>query len=474
MRVRFRGERTNYSAPAGSFFAARSDCPWIESADIEDSPPLAPLHGDQTADIVIIGGGYTGLSAALHIAERFPARRTVLLEGTRVGFGASGRNCGLVLPFTNGAEKTAHDLVGAGRVEEARRVFDVTSAGVGLIKELVGQRGLDCEWEPVETLIGALTSRHVAYLERDHAMYAAMGLESTWLTDSELRQRVDVSGYRAALSVPSSAMVNPAKLATGLLGLARAAGVEVHEESPVVDIVQGRTVRVGTSAGSVTAPVVVLATNAYSGHLGFLRGRILPITCFSIASAPLTDVQIESLSWGGRQPFLDPRSLFDLFRLTADNRVLLSGGNGFICRDGAAEDERGHPDYGRLEQRFRHLFPALADVPITHKWSGHTGVTVDMVPTIGAFGPDRNLLFAGGYSGHGVSVGVLAGRLLGDLVAGEPLDPAFDQIVDRKPRRVPAGPLLTPGFDIAKRFIRWDDARESGVKPTKHRSKETT
>lgn len=474
MRMTFRQQRAGYSTSAGSFFAARSDCPWIESAGIEDSPPLARLHGDQTADVVIIGGGYTGLSAALHIAERFPARRIVLLEGTRVGYGASGRNCGLVLPFTNGAEKTAHDLVQAGRVDEARRTFDVTSAGIDLIRDLVEQRGVDCEWEPVETLIGALTSRHVAYLEREHAMFAAIGLESTWLTEPELRERVDVAGYQAALSVPSSAMVNPAKLATGILGLAQAAGVVVHEESPVVDIAPGATVRVGTPTGSVTAPVVVLATNAYSGHLGFLRGRVLPVTCFSIASAPLTDAQIASLSWGGRQPLLDPRIFFDLFRLTADNRVLLSGGNGFICRDGAAEDEQGHPDYGRLEERFRHLFPALADVPITHKWSGHTGMTVDMVPTIGAFGPDRNLLFAGGYSGHGVSVAVLAGRLLRDLVAGEPLDPAFEQIVDRKPLRLPSGPLLSPGFRLAKRFIRWDDARGSGRKPTRQRPKETT
>ncbi len=452
-------KRKQYSAPVGSYFASRSDCPWIESAGIEDAPLLEPLRNDQRADVVIIGGGYTGLSAALHIAETFPERRIVLLEGTRVGYGASGRNCGLALPFTNGTEQAAHDLVEAGRAKDARRVFDVASAGIALIEDLVQRRGLDCEWEPVETLIGALTPRHVAHLERDQRMYTAIGLESTWLTDSELRQRVDVSGYLGALSVPSSAMINPAKLATGLLDLARAAGVEVHEHSPVIDIAGGPTIRVGTPTGSVTAPLVVLATNAYSGHLGFLRGRVLPITAFSIASAPLTNAQISSLSWSGRQPFLDTRMLFDLFRLTADNRVLLSGGDGFLCVDGAAENEEGHPDYQRLERRFRHLFPALEDVPITHRWAGHTGMTVDTKPTIGAFGPNRNLLFAGGYSGHGVTVGVLAGRLLRDLVAGEPLDPVFDKIIDRKPLRVPTGRLLTPGFALAKRIIGWDDGR---------------
>jgi glycine/D-amino acid oxidase-like deaminating enzyme len=448
-----------YRAPAGSFFGPRSHCHWIESAGIEETPPLAPLQGDHTADVVIVGGGYTGLSTALHLAESFPERRVVLLEGARVGYGASGRNCGLVLPFINGAEATAHRLVDAGRVDEARKVFEATSAGIRLIEDLVATRGVECEWEPVENLLGALTPRQEARLERDQRMYAALGLEATWLPESELRQRVDVAGYRGALTVPASGMLNPAKLATGLLALARAGGVEVHEESPVVEISVGATVGVRTPRGAVRAPVLVMATNAYTHHLGFLRGRILPVHCFSIASAPLTEAQIAALSWGGRHSLHDVRSFFDLFRLTADNRLLLSGGDAFYCYGGAAVDEEGHRDYGRLERVFRRLFPALVDVAITHRWAGHVGVALDLVPTIGAFGPARNVFFAGGYAGHGVSVAVLAGRLLRDLIAGEPLDPVYDFMLNRKPPRAPGEPLTSLGFGLAKRYIRWDDAR---------------
>jgi glycine/D-amino acid oxidase-like deaminating enzyme len=448
-----------YRAPAGSFFGPRSHCHWIESAGIEDSPPLAPLQGDHTADVVIVGGGYTGLSTALHLAESFPERRVVLLEGARVGYGASGRNCGLVLPFIGGAEAIAHRLVEAGRIDEARKVFEATSAGIGLIEDLVATRGVECEWERVENLFGALTPRQEARLEREQRMYGALGLEATWLPESELRQRVDVAGYRGALTVPSSGMLNPAKLATGLLALARAGGVEVHEESPVVEITAGTTVGVRTPLGAVRAPVLVMATNAYTHHLGFLRGRILPIHSFSIASAPLTEAQIAALSWGGRHPLYDVRSFFDLFRLTADNRILLSGGDGFYCYGGAAVDGEGHRDYGRLERVFRRLFPALADVPITHRWAGHVGVPLDRVPTIGAFGPAHNVFFAGGYAGHGVPVAVLAGRLLRDLVAGEPLHPVYDFMLNRKPPRAPGEPLTSLGFGFAKRYMRWDDAR---------------
>jgi len=122
-------------------------------------------------------------------------------------------------------------------------------------------------------------------------------------------------------------------------------------------------------------------------------------------------------------------------------------------------DEKGHRDYARLESRFHRLFPALADVPITQRWAGHVGTTLDMTPTIGAFGPDRNILLAGGYTGHGVSVAVLAGRLLRDMVAGEPLDPAYDFVLNRKPPRAPGEPLASLGFALAKRYMRWDDAR---------------
>jgi glycine/D-amino acid oxidase-like deaminating enzyme len=311
----------------------------------------------------------------------------------------------------------------------------------------------------VENLVGAITPRQEALLEGIHRMYAALGLEATWLSENELRRRVDVAGYRGALTIPASGMINPAKLATGLLALVRAGGVDVHEDSPVVDIAPGTTVSVRTPHGSVRAPVLVLATNAYTHHLGFLRGRIVPIHSFSIATAPLTQAQVAALSWRGREPFMDAQAFFNLFRLTADNRIVLSGGDFFYYYGGAAVDSEGHQDYRRLEGVFRRLFPTLGDLPITHRWVGHVGLTLDTVPTIGALGPEQNILFAGGYTGHGVPVAVLAGRLLRDLYAGEPLDPVYDFVLNRKPPRIPGEPFTSVGVGLAKRYMRWEDAR---------------
>jgi gamma-glutamylputrescine oxidase len=440
-------------APAGPFFGLRSHCPWIESTGIEDTPPLASLTGDHTADVVIVGAGYTGLSTALHLAESFPNRRIVILEAARVGYGASGRNDGLLGPFIYGAEQIAHELVEADRIDEARHVYDATSAGLNIIEDLSTTRGIDCELERVETLLGAFTPEQEAMAEGTQKMYAALGLEATWLPENEMRRRVDVAGYRGALTMPGSQQVNPAKLAAGLHGLVSAAGVEIYEDSRVVDIAPGTTVSVRTPRGTVRAPVLVLATNAYTPHVGFMRGRIVPIHAFNIATAPLTEAQIAALSWSGRQPFYDMQSFFNLFRLTADNRIVLSGGDFFYYNGGATVDGERHHDYKRLERDFRHFFPALGDVPITHRWVGHFALTLDTVPTIGFIGPARNVLFAGGYSGHGVAAAVLAGRLLRDLYAGEPLDPVYDFVLNRMPPRIPGEPFTSVGYGLAKRYM---------------------
>lgn len=178
----------------------------------------------------------------------------------------------------------------------------------------------------------------------------ALGLEATWLPENELRRRVDVAGYRGALTIPSSGMINPTKLATGLLALVRAGGVDLHEDSPVAEIAPGTTVSVRTPRGTVRAPVLVLATNAYTQHLGldFLRGRILPIHSFSIATAPLTQNQVAALSWRGRQPFMDTKNFFDRFLSTVE---LVN----------ALEQEKLAGKQGRLANRFSHVDLVILD-----------------------------------------------------------------------------------------------------------------
>ena len=295
--------------------APRSHCYWIESTGMEGEPPLGPLAGDHTADVVIVGGGFTGLASAYYLAEAFPDRRIVLVESARVGFGASGRNDGLLLPWISGAEEIVARLIAQERVPEARAVYEKSSEGVDIVEALISRHDVPCDWERVDCLRGALTDRQVRELERVHRNDVALGLEPEWLTAAELKQRLNVPGYQAASTVRVGGMLNPAKLARGVLALVRSRGVEVYEASPVVEISPGPTHTVRTPDGTVRARALVLATNAYTARLGFFQRRILPIHSYSLATAPLSDAQVAELSWKGRNPFLDVRNFFEVFSM---------------------------------------------------------------------------------------------------------------------------------------------------------------
>jgi glycine/D-amino acid oxidase-like deaminating enzyme len=274
-----------------------------------------------------------------------------------------------------------------------------------------------------------------------------------------LRPRVDPAKYRGALRIAAGGTVHPGKLARELRRMVQARGVEIYEESPVLEIVPESTITVRTPAGSVRAPTMFLATNAYTGKLGMLRRRILPVHSYSIATEPLSSSMVEELAWSGRQSFLDVRAFFELFRLTRDNRILHSGGDAFYHYGSAILDDENRPVYPRLERALRRTFPSLGSLSITHRWVGHVGLSLDMVPTFGVHGPERNIFFAGGYSGHGVPVAFLAGRLLRDVYAGEPPPPALDFLHDRRPPPSPPEPLLSIGFALYKRYLRWADSR---------------
>jgi glycine/D-amino acid oxidase-like deaminating enzyme len=426
---------------------------------METEPPLAPLTGDQTADVVIVGAGFTGLASAYYLAEAFPDSRILLIEGARVGYAASGRNDGLLLPWISGAEELAAGLIAEGRVADARAVYEKSSEGIDIVEALVTRHGVECEWERRDCIRGALTNTQMRHLERMHRNEELIGLNPEWLTPDALRQRLHVPGYRAASTVRVGGMLNPAKLARGMLALVRARGVEVYEQSPAVKITPGPTHTVRTPAGTIRASALVLATNAYTGRLGFFPRRILPIHSYSLASAPLSDEQIAALCWQGRNPFLDVRNFFEVFRLTADNRIVFSGGDARYYYGAALVDDQADRAYSRLEGAFRRRFPDLADVPVTHRWVGHVGLALDMVPTIGVTGAAKNLYFAVGYSGHGVGVTFLAGRLIRDLYAGTPIDPALDFVLNHRP--LPAGvePFTSLGFALYRRYLHWRDTR---------------
>jgi gamma-glutamylputrescine oxidase len=376
--------------------------------------PSPPLRGAVTAEVAVVGGGFTGVSTAWHLSRRFPDRRVVLLEARALANGASGRNGGQALTGINGVPVDTPEL--------ARRVYETTRDGIDLIESLVGRYRLDAGFSrrgclEVHTDPGGAAAA-AARVER----LGALGVPVRWLPGAD----TGVRGAHGAVLDPAGARVNGAALLRGLRPVLDAQGVAVYEQTPVQRIGEGSTIRLTTPRGEVRARTVVLATNAYTPALGYFRAGILPLHSHVVATAPLPDAVWQRLGWGAHDGFSDDLERIAYGCRTADGRLVFGGG------DNAAYAYRfgGHPVFPRspernarafaaIERRLLAYFPALAGTPIEYRWTGTIAITFDRVCSMGVTGRHRNVYYALGYSGHGVALAMLAGRVLADLYAGD-------------------------------------------------------
>ena len=398
--------------------------------------PLAPfpaLAGEVRADVCIVGGGYTGLSAALHLAQR--GLDVVLLEAHRVGFGASGRNGGQVGTGQRLDQETLEQSEGAAT---ARLLWDFAEEAKGLVRGLIAEHDMPLVYKP--GLVHACrTPGEVAH---EHA--AADHLAERYGYDRI--DRLDREGLRAIL--PSDAYlggsldhgaghVHPLNFAIGLAQAAAKAGARIHEGSVVTRITPGPKPVVETGAARVRCDHVILAANGYLGGLeGQVAARVMPINNFILATEPLGDRVAEVL----RQDVAvaDTRFVVNYWRLSEDGRLLFGGGESYGYR---------FPDIVKTVRKpMLQVYPGLADVRIDHAWGGTLAITLSRMPCF--LRPAGNILSASGYSGHGVAMATFAGRVLAEAVAGQA--ERFDVMAGLAPPRFPGGAALrTPLLVLA-------------------------
>ncbi|MEO7386004.1 MAG: FAD-binding oxidoreductase [Gammaproteobacteria bacterium] len=385
-----------------------------------------PLVGPTTADVCVVGAGYTGLSTALHLAER--GYSVVVLEGRRVGWGASGRNGG---QLGTGQRRDEGELEARFGRDTARQLFQLAIAGRDLVRELISRHAIDCDLTPGQILCAAkpdhLKDLHdrAVKLEQDYA-YPHQRV----LGRQELRQLVDSPVYHGGVMDSGAAHLHPLNYALGLARAATAAGVRIHEQSLVTGHSGSGPVLVRTSQGEVSARFLVLACNGYLGALEpGIADRIMPINNFLLATAPLGPL--------ARSLIADPACVHDTlfvvnyFRLSPDGRLLFGGGETYGRRYPA---DLKH----FVRQPLLRVFPQLAAVPIDHAWGGTLAITMNRLPHVGRLAP--TVYFAQGYSGHGVSTATLAGQLLAEAIAGTA--ERFDVFARLPPPAFPGGTLL--------------------------------
>lgn len=429
---------------------------WLD--DDQRPDPQPPLVGDAEADLVVVGGGYTGLWAALLAGARHPGRSVLLVEAGECGGQASGRNGGfasasLTHGLANGLERWPEEVaelerLGAQNLEEIGRT--------------VADLGIDCGWERTGELTVATAPHHVDELRELGEQMRRQGADVEWLDAEAVRAELDSPTYLGALSDPhGTALVEPARLAWGLRAACLDAGVRVHERTRALSVERaGAGVRVTTlgadGPGSVLAGRVVLATNAFPPLLRRLRPMTVPVYDHVLTTEPLSAEQRRAIGWAGRQGVGDAANLFHYYRLTRDDRILWGGYDAvyhYRSRIDASLEQRD-ATHLLLAEHFLETFPQLEGISFSHRWGGVIDTCTRFCAFYGTALSGR-VGYALGYTGLGVAASRFGAQVVLDLLDGADTERTRLRMVRERPLPFPPEPLTSVGINLT----RWSLAR---------------
>ncbi len=415
-------------------------------ASVQRPAPAAPLQGAVQADVVVVGGGFAGLSAALELAQQ--GLSVVLLEADRIGAGASGRNGGQAIVGYASGQGPFEEQLGA---RDAQRAWDLSVQAVELIGRRITTHGIDCDWQRGYTYV-ADSPKKARALQDEFEDHQRRGVACTWAEGADVARFIRSPRYVAAFRENTSGHLHPLKYALGLARAAQAAGVQIFERSPVTGLQRGKTLVARTPQGQVTARLGVLAGNCMLPEFGpqvapEIAPRIMPVGTYMIGTEPLDDALCERLI-PGNAAVCDNNFVLDYFRFSADRRMLFGGRVSYTTMT--------PPNLkGVMAQRMGAVFPELANVAVPYVWGGFVDISMNRAPDFGRLGD--NLYYLQGFSGHGVALTGLAGQLVAEAVAGQA--GRFDLFARLKHHDFPGGPLLrTPSLALGMLWYRLRDA----------------
>lgn len=390
------------------------------AATVNQQLDCQPLKGAQSADICVVGGGFTGISTALHLVER--GYKVAVVEANKVGWGASGRNGGQMIGGISGEERLAKPLG-----EEGERIlWDMRWAGHQIIRDRVSTYNIDCDLKSGYADV-AIKPRHVRALEAEYDYLQKNNFphEYSLLSKQETQDLLGTSAYMGALVNMGNGHLHPLNLCRGEAKAAMSLGATIYEQSPVLKIERGTKAKVVTEHGSVTADNVVIAGNAYHFIERKLRGRLFPVNSFIVASEPLSDDLVRQIN-PRDLAVCDPNYILTYFRLSADKRLLFGGRFTYFGSDPEVIKKN-------LTPRLLKIWPQLANTKFDFGWGGTIGVTANRVPQMGKLAP--NIFYSQGYSGHGVNVTHLAGQIMAEAMGGTM--ERYDIFANIKPLTIP-------------------------------------
>jgi len=391
------------------------------------------LNGNVDCDVCIVGGGFMGLHTALNLQER--GLKVVLLEAQRIGYGASGRNGGHVIPEFGGSQSSFEKHLD---LESAKKIWQISHGAADSLRERITKYNINCDYQAGH-IEAAMTPKHEAALKDWQAHIAKnYGYKNQWISQDEIPQYVGSKRYIAGVMDKNGGHVHPLKLALGLAKALKDGGAEIYEHSPASAwILDAGGVRISTTNGTVMCKNLVLGCNVamesmQTNEAQRLAKRILPVGSWVIATEPLSAALADEVM-PSRAAVVDMRFILDYFRLSADNRMVFGGGCSYTGVESPAN----------LKEIMRHkmlkVFPQLADTKVDFGWGGLIDISMNRMPDFGFAGSD-NVLYAQGFSGSGVVATNAAARVIADAITGNTSNLALFQRIQHT--AFPGGKLL--------------------------------
>ncbi len=399
--------------------------------------PLAPLASDETCELLIVGGGFTGLWAAMQAKERKPEADIIIIEQTFVGDGASGR-CGgfLSSSLAHGQTNTEHRFA-----DEADRLEELGIQNMRELLDTLERYGIDARYEHTGEMYVALDAEAAESLHAEYEEAKADGDDVVWYDKEAVREQVNSPKIVAGLwdRTGQDGVVDPARLCWGLKDvLVSQLGVRMFEGTRLLDVkpIGQEAMQATCEGGVIHSDKVLLATNAYTSKIGKIRRSVIPVWDYQIATEPLTDDQLDRIAWGkkSRHALADHVNMFHYFRLTKDNRITWGGGGAVRYYFNNGIDNKymnATARYEQLAKEFIEMFPQLDDVKFSNQWGGiiATSTRFCMVPGVAY---DGRMAWSVGYTGHGVGASRFGARIGIELLGYEPSDVIKMQFVTRK------------------------------------------
>ncbi len=425
---------------------------WL--ATYGDYVPNPSLQGDLKVDIAIIGGGYTGLSAAYNLRKEDQGVSVAVFEGEVVGFGASGRNGGFSMTLFGLEPAVTKALFGHQKTVEAHRYME---RSVDYVDELVKEHDIQSDYWFPGFLRAATTPGYVKRIQHDLEILTSMGITGiSWIEADEINNEVSSPRFLGGWWEPRSGLLNPAKQVRELKRIALQYGAQVYEETPILEIHRNADFVLTTPHGKVTSQKIIFATNAYSHLIPQLKRKQVPAFTHMVVTEPLNQAQLEQIGWKNRQGIEDARNLVHYFRLTIDNRIAMGGSDVSLAYGGEMDLDLNANTFATLEQDILWLFPHLKGIQITHRWGGPVSVPLQMAPAIGFLGDER-VIYSLGCVGHGVSMTHLNGRTLADLALERKTDLTAVWFVNRNMIPWPPEPIRMAASQIIRGYLRLED-----------------